>query len=229
MFNFQRSAAGLALSLATLFSASAQAETIVSDLQGWVRVDGRGNGAAQFNNTYTGYESGYSYNTWANFDLAGLSGQVTSAQLELHTGVWLGNEGRSHELSAHDVSTSLQDLMTQNLTAENFTDLQSGHAYASAVFAENETRVLDLSAEALADLTAALGGTFRIGFTNLSYPNGPESVGIYINGDGWKSGSSYYVAPRLTLQISSVPEPSVTMMGGLGLLALAIGLRRRQA
>ena len=201
---------------------AADASTVASDLQGWVNSSGGGNGAYDANNTYTGNSSGVRYNSWANFDLSSVSGPVTSAQLELFTFTWPGGNG-PYVVSIHDLGTSLASLASGVPGVAAYSDMASGALYATTSLGDGTTTIVTLSAQAVADINAALGSTFRVGFTNdtlnaVSASSG--NLGVYTNGNT-------YGYPRLILNPESVPEPGTLALAGLGLFG--IGFSRRRA
>jgi hypothetical protein len=185
---------------------------------------GNGNGAFNGNNTFTGNEN-VRFNSWANFDLATVSGVFASAQLELLTRTYPFNSGASYVLDIYDVSTSLSALASFASGVTGYNDLSSGSLYGSGTFGDGTIVVIPLSVQALNDINAAIGGTFRIGFINVTLngqPTGPAvDVGIYTNG-------LMQNHPRLILT-AAVPEPSTLLLLGSALTGFGFFGRRKKA
>jgi len=188
-----------------LVAGVAQAHTVASNNQGWVNSLGGSNGGFNGNVAFAGNEFDQRYNSWASFDLSGLSGVVTSAKLELFTTVFPANSGLTYNVGVYDVSTPLSALLGNTSGVAGYSDLRSGNLYASEDFGDLSTISLTLSAQALADINAAIGADFVVGFTNITLntvPSGPEDdVGIFTNG-----GQPGH--PVLVLDFGAVPEPS---------------------
>jgi hypothetical protein len=216
--------------LALLVPSGAEAATIpvVSDYQGWINSDGSPNGGLNGNNTFTGNYFGTRYNSWAAFNLSGVSGTVTSATLEIGLLRYPSNDPTPNTVDIHDVSTPLSTLLSFNLDVAGYTDLGTGNLYGSVTGA-NGNYFAPLTAQAVADINAALGGSFQVGFTNATQNaqdphNGDATggIGIYTNDIFGVNG------PILLLTTSAVPEPSSLVLLSLGFCAFGAFIRTRR-
>jgi hypothetical protein len=207
--------AASALGLLAIAAAGARAGQVdvASNFQGWVNTLGDGNFGFNGNNTFTGNEFGFRFNSWSSFDLSGLSSTVTSASITLPLMEYPFGATAPYTLGLYDVSTPLSAFATNTSGVAGYTDLGSGNQYATAT-GSNGPVTMNLSAQAVADINAALGGIFIIGYTNLTLnpadPNGVD-IGLYPNG---LTGAK----PILTLVsgAQAVPEPSTLALAGLG-------------
>ena len=115
---------------------------------------------------FVGQIGGGTANAYFAFDLAGLSGTVISAELQLELAGYVDSEA-SQDLSIWDVDTDIATLTGPGpVQTQVFTDLQSGIRYGEfSVQAADVDTVLSipLDAPAVSDLTAAAGGDFAVG------------------------------------------------------------------
>lgn len=132
------------------------------------------------------------YNDFFVFDLSGVSGPITSAQLSI------GNPGApypgysgaaSATYSNYDVTTPIATLEAGNTGATGiYNDLGSGVLYAATGVstADNGTQVLiNLDADALTALNAAEGGQWAVGGTLGTFSAGvpePTTWAMFILG-----------------------------------------------
>ena len=214
--------AGAAIASAALLMASAAsaAVTVNSFAQGWVNSAGSSNGASDGNNTFTGNEFGNRYNSWAAFFIP--AGVYTSADLDVladHYGVSSANQ-----IGVYSVTTAYDALQSQSGGAAAYADLGDGSLYGLANMF-NSLNTIHLGGTAVADINAAAGSIFVVGFTNATLnqqdPNGVD-LGIYTNGS--MAGN-----PTLILDTTAaVPEPATwaLMISGFGLAG--VSLRRRR-
>ena len=168
-------------------TACANTITVNTNAQGWVNSSGQSNGASNGNNTFTGVELGKYYNSVANYDLTSVSGTVVSATLDITLANWdngFGNLTGPNTLGIYDVNTPLSSFQSFSPGVAGYNDLGSGNLYGT-VTGYKESHLITLSAQAVADINAALGGNFLLGFTNWTQnslnPN-TNDIGIYING-----------------------------------------------
>jgi hypothetical protein len=225
-FNMGRlvAAAGFGMALLATNAAVAGVSTY-SVLEGWVSSVGGSDEAAPQNNTFTGSENGQRYNSWASFYIP--AGNYQSATLTLTPGSY-GDLGPA-VIGLFDVAAPMSAFQnTFHPGVDIFNDLGSGREYASASFYDQPLSIT-LNGRALADINAAGGGYFLIGFTNKTLNAQPirsESVlgsGIYISGNGRNQ-----TRMELDLGLAPVPEPATWMTLGAGLLLLGAVVRRRQ-
>jgi hypothetical protein len=136
---------------------------ILANDRGWYTDNGTH--AGNNKNTFTGYSPTTHYNTFFNFDLSAVSGQITAAQLVLEEEAFFGTD-MSETASIWDVSTSAALLSSSTQSSAVFQDLQSGSQYGSitgVAGAIGSPLSATLSKQALADLNAARGRAFSIG------------------------------------------------------------------
>ncbi|MHA4867272.1 NF038120 family PEP-CTERM protein [Duganella sp. PWIR1] len=213
--------AGVALGLmsAVLLAAPAHADVqVVEYAQGWINSAGGNNRPGPDSNNYTGNESGLRFNSWVAFYIP--PGKYTSATLSLDPSTY-GAAGPSL-IGMYQVETRFDVLMDDYVPpgVDAYKDLGSGRQYASATLF-NDPLSLNLNGRGLADINAAAGTYFFIGFTNHTLnalPQHGEAAGIYISGFGREQ-----VMMTLDLgQAAPVPEPSTwaLLLGGVSLLAV---------
>jgi hypothetical protein len=213
--------AGVALATLTVLMASAAsaAVTVTSFAQGWVNDDGQGNGASNGNNTYTGNFDGDRYNSWAAFYIP--TGVFTSADLKILADDY--NNYSADQVKMYNVATSYNTLTHSNVGTSVFNDLGAGSLYGLANILNGLTTT-SLGGTALADINAAAGSIFIIGFTNAT--TNAQSVystsGVYTNG-----GEGGH--PTLILNTAAaVPEPATwaMMIAGFGMVGATVRRRR---
>ena len=211
--------ATIALIAVTFGGAVASATTLNSTARGWYNSTGfhdAGN---------SNYISG-SNDTWHDyftFDLTGVSGTISSANLVLFNPVANG----SGVYTSYDVNTPAATLNASNTGATGiFNDLGSGNAYGSINYstADNGTFVtINLNSQFLADINArssnlfsvggnAVGGTFLFGFSNGGSPADGKTFLDYT--------TSSAVAP-----LPAVAPLAILLLGGFGIVQ---ALRRRK-
>ena len=201
--------------------------TFNSNLQGWVNSAGFGNGGANGHNTFTGNEFGARFNSWASFSLPASSGTVVTASLQLPLLRYPFQNPDQQTVGVNDVDTPLASFVSSTSGVNGYNDLGTGNPYGTVTGA-NEIHTVVLSAQAVADINAAIGGDFILGFTNLTLnpldPNGVD-IGIYTNGLTANN-------PQLILEMTgcAVPEPAGITVLAIGITSLGVcaGVRRRR-
>jgi len=194
-----------------------------------------------FNPDGTPQERERNYHT---FDLSGLTGTITGATLRVWVdakdgdpGSGVGNEtGAPYQSSdpfeivnLFDVSTPASTLATATPGLDAFNDLGTGNTYgALTVNADDAAEYIDveLNAQAIADLNAAIGGAWSIGGAldfNGSFGANSNFISERVLHDDNNLDND--LPSQLVLTGSVVPEPaSATLL----LLTAAATLRRRR-
>src|SRR5262249_41920562 len=133
--------------------------------QGYVADDGFANGAYNGNNTFTGIEGSRHFSSWAAFSIpAGIYGTAT---LQVRSDTWPFGSPAVYEIGIFDVTTPLAVLAARTSGIAGYDDLGSGNEYASALLGFDPVPVaIGLDDQAVADINAAAGGVFIVGFTN---------------------------------------------------------------
>jgi hypothetical protein len=216
--------AGVAIATITILMASAAsaAVTINSFAQGYVNDDGDANGGSDGANTFTGNTGGDRYNSWAAFYIP--TGTLfTSADLKVLADHY--NTNSADQIKMYSVTTSYNTLDHSWGGVSAFNDLGAGSLYGFANMFSGLTTT-SLGGTALADINAAAGSIFIVGFTNatmnaenVKYSN----AGIYTNG-----GDDHH--PTLVLGTAgAVPEPATWAMMITGFGMAGVSLRRRRS
>jgi len=198
---------------------SAGVVTLSADARGWYYESGLSNGRLAENNTFTGFNPfANDVNSWFGFDLSGLSGTVTAAELVLDVAGYSSPDASEVLLLRH-VAAPPGQLGTVDSVAL-FEDLMTGPIFGTRAFGAadaGEMRPILLEAAGVADINAAAGGYWEVGghISTLSRTGPYESIFWGAYGD-----------PSTTqLRLTTVPEPATLLVLAFG---LAVVVRRRR-
>jgi hypothetical protein len=133
--------------------------------RGWWKADGAHTSGN--NNTLTGQSSSL-YNSYFSFVLTGVTGTVISAELVLEIESYTSPDA-SETISVWDVSTPAATLEATGTSVPIYTDLMTGNTYGTSIVLSSEVgslKTIPLSAQAVTDINAAMGGDFSVGCSN---------------------------------------------------------------
>ena len=206
--------ATVALMAMAFGGAVASATTLNSTARGW--YDSTGFHNASNPNYISGTDGINTWHDFFTFDLTGVSGTISSANLVLYNPVASG----SGVFTSYDVNTPAATLDATNSGQTGiFNDLGSGNAYGSINYstADNSTFVtINLNSQFLADINArssnlfsvggnAVGGTFLFGFSNGGFPADGNTFLDFTTSSG--------VAP-----LPAVAPLAILLLGGFGIV-----------
>ena len=221
-----------ALVVLVWFPALSQGEPVTLDatVRGWYVMPGGSpnafaNGAAAGNNYFVGHPpdmvfGNSSFRNWFGFDLASLSGTVSSATLLLtNPPGGFNSVDQFEQYTIFDVTSSFASLGLPDLLV--YSDLGSGTAYGSytASIADNASVVeISLNAAAVGAIQALLGSQFALGgaITTLDGLELGRPQSLF----GASAGSVTQL--RLELDPAAVPEPSTLVMLSTGTIAALV-------
>lgn len=219
------SGAAMLLGLALLTPQASFADVITVDQtkRGWYDDTGKSNGDGLDSNIFSGWSGSKEYRNWMLFDLNTITGTITSANLVVDIKSYVGDDD-SETYELYHVSTAHNLLGTGDI--DTFNDLGDGSLYGSQVFTNADDGFeipIVLTAEAISDMNAAIGGTFAIG-GSVPVVGGDEE-GLF------KQSHLFGARPNLVITTTAeeVPEPSEYALLAVSLTALGVGHRRRKS
>jgi hypothetical protein len=161
------------------------------------------------NNFVTGNAGGATRRGYLVFSIAA-GQQITAATLSVNASSVIAGP---NTLNLYDVTTSTSTLSDGTASpAMAYADLGSGALYGTVqATTNNQTLSITLSAQAVADINAAQGGTFAIGFDNATNESPTDTV----------FGSSGGSAPRDLILTRGTPPAAIPTLSEWAIIALA--------
>ena len=160
------------ISIAGLWSMGANADVISAVDQGWWNGADNSNNPVSSNNSFTGgnglVNGSHVFRAFFVFDLTGV-GTVEAGSTILLSNLSYFSTDASETFYIFDVSTNVNTLRTAGSNAGTYADLGSGKVYGSFTVTRSNVGsnvIVNLTAAAIADINANLGGFFAVGLSS---------------------------------------------------------------
>ena len=201
--------------VAVFFGASLKLDAAVINVdtagRGWL-TPGGGNGNSSVNEYIAGDFDSDPYRNHFDFAIPTFTGTLDSATLVLNNVG--GHYGSTHTYSLYSLGA---------YGSYGFSDIGSGTGYGSVTISSGGIVSVTLNASAIADISAAQGGTFSLGGVH----SGEISGSMNFDFGGFVGDAS---STQLILNTSSaaVPEPTTLAIFGIGAGIAGLKARRRK-
>lgn len=234
MFRNRYLCAVYALATLLAFTATASATILDATERGTYRDSGvfgsGGSGTSVGNYVTGGLSSGAEFRSFFNFDLTGVTGQITEAVLSISLDRTRAfSPDPTETFGVFDVTSDIPSLLDGSGGISAFEDLGSGASYGVASVLTDSTSgtvSIALNALALLDLNAAIGGDFALGGALTSLSGGTELLFGFSNlGRQQPTRLTLTTTPVFQNQVAIAEPASLTLMG-FGLLALSLAYRK---
>ena len=202
--------------VAVFFGASLKLDAAVINVdtagRGWLTPAGGNNGNSYVNDYIAGEFDSDSYRNHFDFAIPTFTGTLDSATLVLNNVG--GHYGSTHTYSLYSLGA---------YGSYGFSDIGSGTGYGSVTISSGGIVSVTLNASAIADISAAQGGTFSLGGVHSGEISGSMNFDF---GNIFGDASS----TQLILNTSSaaVPEPTTLAIFGIGAGIAGLKARRRK-
>jgi hypothetical protein len=209
------------ITLMSFYSAASNAVFINSVDQGWWNGADNSNNTNVNANTFTGRNGTINgsnlFRSYFVFDLTGVTSAGIGSALTLFNLGYFSTDA-SETFDIFDVSTNINNLRTSASNGGTFADLGSGSLYGSFTVGAGDATsnvTVNLTAAAIADINANLGGLFAIGISSQTI-GGTGNDGIIFRG-----------GPQLLDLPAAVPVPAALWLFGTALIGL-VGFSKRR-
>jgi hypothetical protein len=187
---------------------------------------GRSGGQNYISGWFAMTNPGFEYRDFFVFDLSGVTGVITGAQLHVLKPFSDPSPNPTDTFSLFDVSTDVSTLISSSGSISIFSDLGSGNVYGSTGYVPSSGNIIvsiDLDATAILAMNNALGGTFALGGAVQNLVGGRSFQTIF-------GGSTGPNDVSLTITTAEVPEPtSLSLLAAAAMALVAVCNRRMRA
>jgi hypothetical protein len=189
------------------FQANAAIISIDATNSGWYVSGGTNNGTTSNIQSRVGYDS----RNWLGFDLSSITDNIVAAVLEVASDP---RNGSGLDFRWYDVSTSYADLGTL-ASVGIYDDLGTGIVYASGGFSSGTINQFALNSAGIASINGV-----------ADWAVGGRQFGTDVDSFGYTYGVSSGHHIKLVIT-TTVPEPSIVALIGLGLFGFGFARRRQ--
>ena len=204
--------------VAVFFGASLKLDAAVINVdtaaRGWIQTDNSDNGNSPINNYFAGSVDSL-YRNHFDFAIPSFTGALDSASFVLRNDfVPNSHTGATHTYSLYSLGA---------YGSYGFSDIGSGTGYGSVTISSGGIVSVTLNASAIADISAAQGGTFSLEGVHSGEISGSMNFDF-----GNIVGDASSTQLILNTSSAAVPEPTTLAIFGIGAGIAGLKARRRK-